>query len=168
MTADPPPAPHETAEPFPTHGRLLGVDHGTKRLGLAVSNVEQTIASPLLNYERGDLQAEERRFVQVVREYEIRGLIVGLPVHHSGDEGGQAHAARRFGDRLAALVRLPIRYWDERFSSTLADDVLHEAEFTKKQRKGRRDMLAARILLQSYLDAEDKTRKPLDFGGRTK
>jgi putative Holliday junction resolvase len=78
----------------------------------------------------------------------------------SGDEGGLARSAREFGLWIAAETHLPLRFWDERFTSALAEEILQAASLTKKQRKARKDKLAAYLLLQSFLDALDRDQKP--------
>lgn len=148
---------------MPREGRLLGIDFGTKRVGIAVSTWEQNIASPLENYTRKNKDQDARHFVRIVQEYDIVGLVVGLPVHMSGDEGGKAREARAFGNWLAAETERPVSYWDERFTSSMAEEHLMAAELSKKKRKGRLDMLAAQILLQSFLEAEDRSREPGEY-----
>jgi putative holliday junction resolvase len=145
---------------FPEQGRLLGLDYGTRRIGLALSNPEQTIASPLENYTRRDKLQDERHLRKVVEDYRVVGVVVGLPVHMSGDEGQKAREARTFGEWAAATVRLPIRFYDERFTTSLDEDYLLGADLTRKQRQARRDMLAAQILLQSYLDSQRREEPP--------
>src|SRR5262245_46880070 len=137
---------------IPAHGRLLGLDYGTKRLGLALSNAEQTIATPLDTCLRRDLRQDERYLEHKVLEYGVVGLVVGLPVHMSGDEGGKAREARAFGEWAAAVTKRPVRYVDERYSTVMADEHLHAAQLSPKKRKSLRDKLAAQILLQAYLD----------------
>lgn len=143
-----------------SEGRLLGLDFGTKRVGLAVSNEEQTIASPLDNYTRRGKQQDARYLNDVVEEFGIKAVVVGLPVHMSGEEGGKAREARVFGTWVFETTGRPVHYWDERFTSLQADEYLLAAELTKKQRKARRDKLAAQVMLQSYLDATDKWQLP--------
>ena len=138
---------------FPLAGRLLGIDFGTKRLGLAVCNAEQTIASPVDNWTRQNLAEDGKRLKQVIVDYRIIGLIVGLPVHMSGDEGGKAAEAREFGLWASGLCRLPVRFFDERYSSLIAEQQLVSAGLSIKKRKARLDKIAARILLQAYLDS---------------
>jgi putative Holliday junction resolvase len=150
----------DAAAQVPTHGRLLGLDYGTRRVGLAVSNDEQTISSPLENYTRRGEQKDARYLIAIVSEYRIDGIVVGLPVHMSGEEGGKAKEARQFGDWVTQTTGRPVAYWDERFTSQLADDHMLAAALTRKQRKARRDKLAAQIMLQTYLDAPDRERKP--------
>lgn len=139
--------------PFPLTGRLLGFDFGSKRLGVAVSTNDQTIASPVENYTRQNPDQDARFVRRLMDEYRPVGLIVGLPVHLSGDEGGKAHEARQFGNWLHTLTGLPVRYSDERYTSMIAEQFLMEAGFTKKQRKARMDMLAAQQILQAYLES---------------
>ncbi len=148
---------------FPSAGALLGIDFGAKRLGFAVCDRDQSIASPLENYERRTLELDARKLRLVVEEYRIVGLVVGLPVHMSGEEGAKASEARVFGEWAAKAVDRPLTFWDERHSSQRADEILQLAELTKKKRKHRRDMLAAQAILQSYLDAPDRSAKPVDL-----
>lgn len=145
---------------FPSEGRLLGLDFGTKRVGVAVSTPEQTISSPLENYTRRDRQQDARHFRQLAEEYQVVGLVVGLPVHMSGDEGQKAREAREFGDRVGRQLGLPVRFWDERYTSALAEEYLMAAELSSKKRKARLDKLAAQIMLKSFLDAPDRERIP--------
>ena len=142
---------------FPIRGRLLGVDFGTKRLGIAVCNLEQTISSPLENYTRAGLLADARHLRRLAEEYGAVGIVVGLPVHMSGDEGGKAREAREFGTWLGRGTGLPVRYADERFTSLIAEDYLLGAELTRKKRKARLDMLAAQLILRGYLERQNKT-----------
>lgn len=157
-------SPPAEEKPFPAEGRLLGIDFGTRRLGIAVSTPEQNIASPLENYDRRSPALDLKRLREIVQEYRIKALVVGLPVHMSGDEGGIARNAREFGDWLAKETDLPVRFWDERFTSARAEEILQAAELTKKKRKARKDKLAAYLLLQSFLDADNRDQKPQSMG----
>ena len=134
--------------------RLLGVDFGTVRVGLAVSDSERLIASPHSVYRRKDAAADEGFFRKLVEQEEIGGLVVGLPMHMSGDEGGKAEEARAYGDWLAKTTQLPVEYWDERYSSSDADEHMKGAKLTPKQREERRDKIAAQIILQGFLEAK--------------
>jgi putative Holliday junction resolvase len=133
--------------------RILGVDYGTKRVGLAVSDVDRRIASPLATYQRRDAAQDARFFQKLVQDEDIERLVVGLPVHMSGDEGKKSAEARAFGAWLAQTTKLPIAFWDERLTTAEAEQLLWDAGLTHKQRKERRDKVAAQILLQAYLDA---------------
>lgn len=134
-------------------GRLLGIDYGRVRLGLALSDPERRIASPLATYERQSRKADAAFFRDLIQREEITGLVIGLPVHTSGREGQLAAEARAFGRWLARLTRLPLVFWDERFTTQAAESLLREAGLSAARRKARRDRVAAQLLLQSYLDA---------------
>ncbi len=134
-------------------GRLLGIDYGTKRVGVAVSDIHQEFSSPLHNYQRHGKQEDERFFRNVVSEYEISGLVVGLPVHMSGDESQKSREARNYGAWLKRLTGLPVAFQDERYSSVRADALMMQVSMTRKQRSARIDKLAAHILLQQFLDS---------------
>ena len=134
--------------------RLLAIDPGSVRLGLALSDTERRLASPLLTYTRRDPEQDARFLKKIVEEEEIATIIVGLPIHEDGSEGAQAKLARAFGAWLQQATGVPCVFYDERFTSFEADQSLDQAGLTKKKRKARRDKVAAQILLQTYLDAE--------------
>jgi putative Holliday junction resolvase len=133
--------------------RLLGVDFGSVRIGLAVSDPERRIASPLETYTRRDRTRDAEHFSRLVAEEQIGQIVVGLPVHLDGREGQKAQEARAFGKWLADATGLPVVFWDERFTTVEAEAALWEAGLTHKKRKERRDRVAAQLLLQAYLDA---------------
>jgi putative Holliday junction resolvase len=145
--------------------RLLGVDYGDVRVGLAVSDPDRKIAFPLTTYERRGRDRDAEYFRALVREEQVGALVVGLPVHLSGREGEKAAAARAFGAWLGEVTGLAVAYWDERFTTVEAEAALWAAGLTQKKRKARRDRVAAQILLQAYLDAgcpEGTEAGPLD------
>lgn len=145
---------------LPTHGTLLGLDYGTKRIGVAVSTPEQSIASPLENYTRRN-EVEDAAFLkQIAVEYQAVGLVVGLPVHMSGDEGSQAREARAFGEWAGRVTGLPVLFWDERYSSVTAELYLQQAELSRKKQQQRLDKVAAQVMLQAFLDSDDRQRVP--------
>ena len=133
--------------------RLLGVDYGSVRIGLAVSDPDRKIAFPLTTYTRRNQEEDARYFRTVADEEAISEIIVGLPVHLDGREGAKAAEARAFGQWLAEATARPVVFWDERFTTVEAEEHLWSAGLTHKRRKARRDKLAAQILLQAYLDA---------------
>ncbi len=139
---------------LPREGRLAGVDFGTVRVGIAISDARQSLASPLDNYARGSQDRDASHFQRLVREEAIVGFVVGLPVHMSGDESQKSQEAREFGAWLAAVTGLPVDFYDERLSSAIADDFLDIGQLTKKQRQRRRDMLAAQVILANYLESD--------------
>jgi putative holliday junction resolvase len=133
--------------------RLLGVDYGSVRVGLAVSDADRRIASPLATYRRRGRERDAGYFRQLVADEEIGRLVVGLPVHLDGREGQKAAEARAFGQWLGEVAGLPVVYWDERFTTAEAEGFLLAAGLTNRRRKDRRDRVAAQILLQAYLEA---------------
>jgi len=147
----------------PDSGVLLGIDYGERRIGVAISNEEQTISMPLENYTRQTPERDAEWLKQLAGGYGARGLVVGLPVHMSGQEGEKARQARQFGLWAHEATLLPVSWWDERYSSAAADVYLSQQELTGKKRKARRDQLAAQIFLQSFLDSDDRTASPVAF-----
>jgi putative Holliday junction resolvase len=134
-------------------GRLLGVDYGTVRIGLSVSDPDRKIAFPLTTYERDRREQDAAFFKELVSAEAIVGIVLGLPLHVDGHEGAKAREARAFGQWLSAVLGLPVVFWDERFTTVEAEGYLLEAGLTNKRRKARRDRVAAQILLQTYVDA---------------
>lgn len=149
---------------LPSTGRLAGIDFGTKRIGIAISDAGQRIASPHENYSRQSNEADSSFFEKLAADEELRGFVVGLPVHLSGDESEKSAEARRFAEWLAKATGLPVVFQDERFSSAGADAFLAQGGLSSKKRKNRRDMLAAQIILSSYLEStrRDSPNRPLD------
>jgi putative Holliday junction resolvase len=129
------------------------VDYGHRRVGLAISDAARRIASPLALHERRDAAQDARFFQQLIQDERIETIVVGLPVHSSGREGGKAAEARAFGQWLQQVTGRPVVFWDERFTTVEAERFLLDAGLTSRQRKARIDMVAAQILLQSYLEA---------------
>lgn len=145
--------------------RLLGVDYGTVRVGLAVTDADRIIASPLEVRERKGVEADAAYFRQLVEREQIGGIVVGLPLHTTGREGVKAVEARAFGAWLAEITRLPVVFADERFSTAFAESALWAAGLTHKKRKQRRDAVAAQVILQAFLEAgcpPEVMVKPLD------
>jgi len=132
------------------------VDFGTVRIGVAVSDFDRTIASPLENYTRRGEEQDARWFRQLVEREEIALFVVGLPLHMDGRESEKSAEARQFGEWLAAATGVPVEFFDERLSSHEAERLMLDAEMTKKRRKKRLDMLAAQIILSGYLESTEK------------
>lgn len=148
----------------PALGTLLGLDYGTKRIGVAVSTPDQSIASPLENYTRRN-SAEDIAWMQrLVKEYAAVGLVVGLPVHMSGDEGTKAKEARNFGEWMSRKTGLPVVFWDERYSSAMAGLYLQQSEMSPKKQKAKMDMVAAQVVLQSFLMSPNRNDAPGRWG----
>jgi putative Holliday junction resolvase len=132
---------------------VLGLDFGTRRVGAAISDPRGVIATPLEVYERRDLAQDTRHFQHLVREHEVDWIVIGLPLHTGGREGTSSSLARTWGDWLAGATGRAVVYFDERFTTVEAEDTLIASGLKRQKRKALRDMLAAQILLQNYLDA---------------
>lgn len=129
--------------------RFLGVDYGTKRVGLAISDGLGLVARPLEVVPREDLADALTR---IFDEHGIEAVIVGLPTALAGHEGESASGARKLGDEIGDLLGVPVEYVDERFTSRMAEGVLLEANMRRDERKASVDKVAAAIILQTYLD----------------
>lgn len=145
-----------TCEPMTTKTKTVycGVDHGRRRIGLAIANPEGTIASPLgVVPGDGSVNKVIERIKRVVTDYDVHEWVVGLPLNMDGTEGDQARQVRRFAAHLERVTGQPVHLWDERLSSATADDHLATGDLTRAQKKARRDAVAAQVMLQSFLDA---------------
>jgi len=134
-------------------GRVAGVDYGHVRIGIALSDPDRTIASPLENYTRRGPALDAQRFRRLAAEEQIALFVVGLPIHLDGGESEKSREARRFGAWLAEATGVPVEFFDERFTSVEAEQMLLAADVTRRGRKKRLDMLAAQILLSAWLEA---------------
>ena len=168
MTEDsstpPIPSSSSPALTVPAHGALLGLDYGTKRLGVAVCNSDQTVAVPVETWNIRSTDQNLKHLRELIEDYRAVGFVVGLPVRLSGVEGDQALAVKRFGKWLAEQTKQPVAYWDERHSSNEAELLLWAQGISPEQGKDKLDRLAAQIILQSFLDAPDRTLAPQPFG----
>lgn len=129
--------------------RSLGVDYGTKRVGLAISDSLGLIARPLSVVPRSAVVGE---VVNLVKEHDIGTIVVGLPTGLSGDEGMSASEARKLADELGAATGAEVILADERYTSRMADDALLESGMKRRKRKENVDKVAAAIILQDYLN----------------
>ena len=137
---------------FPVSGRLAGVDYGTVRVGIAITDPERIVASPWQVYRRVNRSADRHFFSEMAQREELVGWVVGLPVHASGDESQKSSEARSYGHWLHEITALPVRFFDERYTSQGADQILIEGALTGRRRKLKRDMVAAQIMLSAYLE----------------
>ncbi len=160
QSANPPAPPDYPMNHVPAHGALLGLDYGSKRLGVAVCNSDQTIAVPVETWIVRSPDQNLKHLRELIADYRAVGFVVGLPVRLSGAEGDQAAVVRRFGDWLAEQTRLPVAFWDERYSSTEAEVLLWTQGISPSTNKERLDRLAAQIILQAFLDAPDRNSPP--------
>jgi putative holliday junction resolvase len=140
------------AAALPPSARLIGIDGGTTTLGLALSDVSRTIASPLETIARTKFKADAARLLALVAEHAVAGFVLGFPANMDGSEGPRAQATRALARNLNALSPLPILLWDERLTTAAAERMLIDADTTRKRRAEVIDKLAATLILQGALD----------------
>lgn len=132
--------------------RVLGLDHGERRIGVAVSDATGTIATPHSVIDRRGRDVSEA-LRSVIAEYDVERVVVGLPLQLSGEEGTSARSARAFADTVAEATGLPVALQDERFTTVTAEDALIEGGVRRRERREVRDKVAAAVMLQGYLDS---------------
>ena len=159
MTEPRPPLDPQASE-LPGTGRIAALDYGSVRIGVAITDPDQRFASPLENYSRRSEPLDLDWLKKLIAQERIIGLVVGLPIHLSGNESEKSLEVRRFVAWLRPHLAVPLVLFDERFTTSQADELLAEAGFTTKQRKERRDKLAAHVLLLSYLESNRQPTKP--------
>ncbi|QDH14178.1 Holliday junction resolvase RuvX [Formicincola oecophyllae] len=146
--------PHDLRPLLPPGTRLLGVDPGKRQIGLALSDVSLTLASPLLTLKRGKMAQNVVELENLVHRHGIGGLVVGLPLSLDGDFGPAARAAHDWGGDIAERLGLPCALWDERLSSSAVNRFLiQEADASRAKRAEVVDKMAAAYILQAFLDA---------------
>jgi len=146
--------PHSSSQRSP--GRIAGIDFGTVRIGIAMSDPGRVIASPMENYARRSTEQDAQRFRRLVAEEGVTLFVVGLPVHLDGHESQKSFEAREFGQWLNEITGVPVEFFDERFTSKESEQLLLGAELTSKRRKKRLDMVAAQIMLSAYIESHTK------------
>jgi putative Holliday junction resolvase len=148
--------PDLTAEDFsallPQKGALLGLDLGTKTIGLAISDIGRQIASPLKTIARTKFTADAGALLAAAAEHQVTGLVLGLPLNMDGSEGPRVQATRAFVRSLAPLSALPVLLWDERLSTAAVTRTLLDADASRKRRDALVDKMAAAFILQGALD----------------
>lgn len=141
--------------------KVLAVDYGKKRIGIAVSDADGRIAFPVDTVAAGSsLAASVEAVARHVDRERVAQVIVGLPLAMDGSPGPAARHCQRFADALAARVAVPVRTWDERFSTRQAERSLLEADVRRERRKEVIDQVAATLILQSFLDANTAAEPP--------
>ncbi len=134
-------------------GRVLGIDYGTARIGVAVSDTLQMIASPVDYVPAGDTEACLQAIAAICREREVEKIVVGLPKNMNNTEGDSSKAARALGAQLETATGLPVDFFDERLTTAAVERILIDADVSRKKRKEKVDSMAAALILQNYLDA---------------
>lgn len=132
--------------------RLIGVDLGEKTIGLSLSDVNRTIASPLETLPRGKFKADAEKLLALAAKFGVGGLVIGLPRNMDGSEGPSAQSARAFVRNLSPLTELAIVFWDERLSTAAVERTLIEADTSRRRRDEVVDKVAAAYILQGALD----------------
>ena len=132
--------------------RILAIDHGSKRIGIAVSDELKMIAQPLEFIPAEPFAAFLARLSELIRDKEVESILVGLPRNMDGSYGPAAQKVQDFVEALKGAVGVPIKMWDERLTSAQANRLLIQGNVRRDKRKEKVDVMAAAILLQSYLD----------------
>jgi putative Holliday junction resolvase len=134
--------------------RLLGLDVGSRTIGLAVSDVTWSVATPVRTLQRGRLARDLEAIRALAADLEVGGLVVGLPIEMDGREGPRCQSVRQFARDLGAVLRLPTAFWDERLSTAAVERILiGEADLSRRRRRRVVDRAAAAWILQGALDA---------------
>ena len=147
---------HEEVSAFantiqPNHS-LIGLDLGTKTIGVAVSDTILSVATPIKTIRRKKFSIDAELLLEVMSNKSCCGVIIGLPKNMDGSEGPRAQSTRAFARNFSVKTNLPITYWDERLSTVAAEKALLEADITRKRRAEVIDHVAASYILQGFLD----------------
>ena len=139
-------------------GRVLGLDVGSRRIGIAVSDPLGITAQGLETLERRNKRTDLAALERVIHEYEVREIVVGLPLRMSGAEGTQSEKMEVFADELRKRFRLPVHMWDERLTSAEANRLLRETELSIEKRAKAVDRMAAVLILQGWMEGRERGR----------
>ena len=143
-------------EDLPQHlerdARLLGLDVGTKTIGMALSDVTRSVATPFDTIRRTKFTADAKTIREVVEKNQVGALVIGFPLNLDGSEGPRAQSTRAFARNLAVHVAVPMVFWDERLSTAAVERHLIEADASRKRRAEVVDRMAAAYILQGALD----------------
>lgn len=134
--------------------RVLGIDYGDRKIGLAVSDQLEITAQPLSIYRRKTEKEDAAYFKGVVSEYEIKEVIIGLPLRMDGSSGTRAEKTREFARWLGQVLNLPIHFWDERLTTKQATKVLSRQKIPPRAKKELEDQVSAVIILSTYLESK--------------
>src|SRR5271165_1988232 len=136
-----------------SHGRVLGLDVGSRRIGVAVSDLLGITAQGLETLQRRNKRHDFAHLERVIRDYDVREIVVGLPLRMSGAEGTQSEKMRTFADELRRRFQLPVHLWDERLTSAEANRLLRETELSIEKRGKAVDRMAAVLILQAWMES---------------
>lgn len=141
--------------------RILAIDYGDARIGLALSDESETLASPLSTYASVSMRKDIDHIAALAKEKNAGRIVLGLPVNMDGSEGERAQKTRSFGTVLARVSGLEVVYKDERLTTVSAEKTLIECNVRREKRKQVIDTLSAQIILQSYLDAQQRAKRQI-------
>jgi putative Holliday junction resolvase len=130
----------------------MGIDYGEKRFGIALSDPLGITAQGLPTIERTSIQEDIKKIINIIQEKEVQEIVVGLPKHLNNTLGDKAKEVLNFIDTLKKHINIPIKTFDERFSTVQANRAMLEGDLSRKKRKERVDMIAAQLILQGYLN----------------
>ncbi len=140
------------AAPLPERGALIGLDLGSKTIGVAASDPDRRVAAPVETIARKRFSSDAKRILEVAAERRAIGIVLGLPINMDGSDGPRAQSTRAFARNLARLTELPIALWDERLSTAAVERALIAADASRAKRKAVIDQHAAAYILQGALD----------------
>ena len=152
MASDPALSLEGFLEAIPPSSRLIGLDLGTKTIGLALSDLGRGIATPMETIRRKKFTLDAEQLLKICAEQKVGGIVLGLPLNMDGSEGPRVQATRAFTRNLAQKTELPITYWDERLSTAAVTRTLLEADSSRARRAEVVDKMAAAYILQGFLD----------------
>lgn len=138
---------------FEKGGRFLGCDVGEKTIGLSLSDINRTIASPLMVIHRTQWKQDSKTLLKIISDYLIVGVVIGFPLNMDGSEGPRCQSTRQFALNVLSLQDLPMCLWDERLSTVAVTRTLLEADLSRAKRSKVVDKMAAAYILQGFLDA---------------
>lgn len=139
--------------------RILGLDLGTKTIGVAVSDSLLITAQAVEVIRRTSLKADLTRLKEIIAEYEVTRIVLGMPRRTDGSYGPEAEAVQKFAEILRREIGLPVEFWDERFSTVTAQRILLEGDVSRAKRRKVVDKVAASVILQAYLEHSGGTIK---------
>lgn len=145
-------------------GRILAIDYGSRRMGLAVSDALGITAQGIETLQRRNKRADFARLARVLRHYDVREIVLGYPLRMSGEKGTQSEKVEEFADELRKKFDLPVHLWDERLTSAEANRLLRDAEVSTEKRVRAVDRMAAILILQSFLQARSAGMPHQDSG----
>jgi putative Holliday junction resolvase len=134
--------------------RILGIDYGDVHIGLAISDKLQFTAQPLQQYQLKNRREDKEFFQTLITQYEIKKIVIGLPLRMNGTPGTRAEKTKEFGNWLENSLKTPVVYYDERLTTKQAFRILHGYKGKSSQKKKFKDQISASLILSSYLERE--------------